>query len=303
MVKVVEGGPRAARVTTNTALGWGTITASAHGADHRRRAVPNQDAVATSVAGSDGLVVALSDGHGAARYVRSAAGAHLAVALGTSLGAELLPGAGRLGDLAQRVRGGLVPTIAAAWREAVNADAKATPFTADERAQAAPALLDDDPPVAYGATLLLALVTSELVVVAQIGDGEILVAGTDGLVTRPLQVGELPVGGLTASLCLPSAAQDVRVAARRAAEVDLLALASDGYGNAFGESRWHQGVVDDLRRSLRDLGHGGTARLLPDWLADSAEVGGDDVTVAILARLTAQPSRHGSGKTGPGMDT
>ncbi len=57
---------------------WVCATASSTGGSHRATGAPNQDAVATFET-DDGVCVAVADGHGGARYVRSAIGSELAV--------------------------------------------------------------------------------------------------------------------------------------------------------------------------------------------------------------------------------
>ena len=58
-------------------------------------------------------------------------------------------------------------------------------------------------------------------------------------------------------------------------------LSSDGYGNAFAGD-WHDRVGADLRGQVRDHGLATLEAAMPSWLAESAQVGGDDVTVALL---------------------
>jgi hypothetical protein len=68
------------------------------------------------------------------------------------------------------------------------------------------------------------------------------------------------------------------------ANVETVVLASDGYGNSFAGADWWQAVGRDVQTQLRTRGLASVAASLPDWAEDSAEVGGDDVTIAILNR-------------------
>ena len=69
---------------------WTLLSASATGSSHRTSGAPNQDAVA-SFETDVGLCVALADGHGGARYVRSGTGSQLAVQVAVRLGERLPP--------------------------------------------------------------------------------------------------------------------------------------------------------------------------------------------------------------------
>ena len=61
-------------------------------------------------------------------------------------------------------------------------------------------------------------------------------------------------------------------------------LATDGYGNSFADGDWWHGLVDDLASYAASAGFDALESGLPTWLADSAEVGGDDVTAVLLVR-------------------
>jgi serine/threonine protein phosphatase PrpC len=74
-------------VGTNQMMGekyktdWRIIGESIQGASHKRSGQPNQDAIALSPASGDSLplILAVSDGHGGAKYFRSDKGASFAV--------------------------------------------------------------------------------------------------------------------------------------------------------------------------------------------------------------------------------
>src|SRR4051794_21077123 len=59
---------------------WRMIGASVRGASHVRTELPNQDAIAMAPFEADApLILAVSDGHGSAKYFRSHKGAQIAV--------------------------------------------------------------------------------------------------------------------------------------------------------------------------------------------------------------------------------
>jgi hypothetical protein len=108
------------------------------------------------------------------------------------------------------------------------------------------------------------------------------------------------VGGQTTSLCLPDAARDFRGAMVGVHDRPVFVLlASDGYGNSFAEPDWAIGVARDLIRAFDRDGVGVVARNLPAWLRESAQAGGDDVTVAALTRRAAPAAPVGTRRAAP----
>jgi hypothetical protein len=266
---------------------WHISAASVRGSAHGD-GVPNQDAVASAeFATPSGFalwVAAVSDGHGGRRYVRSERGSRLAAELAVATMRTAAGLLGRSADLASVLRAS-VPEIVAAWRAAVLADSAANPFTEQERLRAGGADLAADPLIAYGSTLLVAALWNGHVALAQLGDGDVLVRSRGSLGSRPVPGDHRLVGGETTSLCLPSAVQDFRYAALDPAEdVDLVLLASDGYANSFADEHWWQAVIDDVAGFVTRSSARALDAQLPSWLADSAVMGGDDVTAAVLTR-------------------
>jgi len=272
--------------------GWDAVTASVRGSSHVRSGLVNQDAV-DAVRHHSLAVAAVADGHGGPRYVRSDRGSRMAVAAALRLAPQLFDGPRderAVAAAATRFTAALVES----WRSEVVVDAAGDPFTAEERSRADGADLEADVLVAYGATLLVAVATADWVALIQLGDGDILVVGEDAAVRDPVPGDSRLVAGQTTSLCLPTAEQDVRVAIEPAGGVELVMLSSDGYGNAFAAEDWRSQVGTDVLADVRRRGIDRVGRDLPDWLADSAEAGGDDVSVALLHR-TAPPGRGSAG--------
>jgi serine/threonine protein phosphatase PrpC len=273
--------------TTGAAAGttaWRAVSASRRGSAHKD-GVPNQDAVALRrVERPDGdvWVVAVADGHGGARYVRSELGARVAVDVAVEVVSDALAGRADPVTVVREV----VPRIVDQWRTRVTTDARQRPFTDAELVRGAGGV------TAYGATLLVAVVGEHGVVVAQVGDGDVLVR-SHGFATRPVPGDERLVANETTSLCLDTAVDDFRYAVvPDSAEPDLVLLATDGYGNSFAEADWWHGLVDDLAASVARSGFDRVADELPGWLEESARVGGDDVSAVLLVRepLAGEPA-------------
>ncbi len=171
---------------------WDVMGASVRGASHIRSKQPNQDAIAWYAPAhrEDCLILAVSDGHGAPRYLRSHKGAKLAVKLTFEILQEFVANSNAEAELAtlpDHADGQLPRSLVRSWQSAVRHDLAAHPFTAaeqllwDEQSRKS----DVDPMRAYGATLLAALVTSRYLLLLQLGDGDILIVDSAGRVSRP----------------------------------------------------------------------------------------------------------------------
>ena len=258
---------------------WKAATASVRGSLHERTGLPNQDAVAAQDWGETALVAAVADGHGGRRYVRSDRGAALAVGLAVELSRAVRsdPEAGPDNPLEK-----VADELVGRWQERVRADHRAQPFTAEERDRSG-VDLDADPVLAYGTTLLVALCSTERVHLAQIGDGDIVVVTAAAAVSAPMPGDSRLVAGETTSLCTAGARADFRFCSIPAAEAAVVLLATDGYGTAFADPDWRAAVGRDFLAAVGDQSWEHLGEQLPAWLSDSARVGGDDVSVAVLA--------------------
>lgn len=254
-----------------------------------RNGLPNQDMVAwRPVSGvGDRFVVALSDGHGGPRHFRSRLGSLVAVRAGLDRGGEFLdafpvPGAQPAGTLAE--------DLVAAWERDVREALEAIPFSAEEldvlerrEGPGARAAVVANPLLAYGATLIVALVCGRSGLVLQLGDGDVLVASPSG-VHRPLPPDPRLFAGETTSLCMPEAWREFRSApiAPDADEEGLLLLATDGFKNAYLDDESFLQVGPDILTRIREGGMETVAANLEGWLSDAARNSGDDVSAAVV---------------------
>jgi hypothetical protein len=280
---------------------WHILGASVRGAAHRRRGLPNQDAIGwwvTPAGESEGpsgtaFALAIADGHGSAKCVRSATGARFAVEAALDLARHWLcrleDGLTSLDSLAQ----GIVER----WQARVAADLEAAALTpgelelvAQEDGPAAGRLVAASPQIAYGATVLLAAVAGDQALYLQLGDGDLLVVDDRGRVSRPLAPDARLFAGETTSLCGLDAWRDVRVACRPlgAATPALILLSTDGYANSFREPVGFLRVGPDLLETIRAEGIDAVGASLERWLEETSQWGsGDDVTLGLACRLDA----------------
>jgi len=274
---------------------WLALTASQVGAAHQATGLPNQDAVTARQVRPDVLVAAVADGHGHRRHFRSARGSQLAVTVACEAAQELaarLDGFQTAAPIESEALGTLVPAIAGEWRDAVREDVAADPFTSREEASRG----GDDPLIAYGSTLLLAIAGRRWLVLVQIGDGDIMGIQPDGRPLLPVPRDPSLDGQQTTSLCGARAEDEFRVAVVDTSTTPLLGviLATDGYGNAQVADTWTDAVSADLAELINDRSPEWLAGQLPLWASRCASADGsaDDTTIALLIAPSATGWRH-----------
>ena len=263
--------------------------------------MPNQDAIAWRPKSGKGspLVVALSDGHGSARYPRSHIGAHLAVRTATQLIHSFVvrhKQGTSLSIIKRTAEEWLPRAIARAWLDAVNEHYRSGLSTAESTALLSSAQNSSgadqaNPAIAYGATLVAVAVTNAFVIYLQIGDGEILTVTADSEVQRPLPGDSRLIANETTSLCAVDAWRDFRVAFQPISNSrpELILLATDGYPNSFKDETGFLQAGVDILKALKSEGGFRVASSLEGWLKDTTKVGsGDDVTLGILYPTRAQ---------------
>jgi hypothetical protein len=191
--------------------------------------------------------------------------------------------------------------VVTGWNARVQAHLQSHPISAAEWAgiaaaegRAALEAVRADPLLAYGATALLAMATDRCVVLAQLGDGDILAVAPDGRTTRPLPADERLAGNRTTSICRPEAPGDFRCIVLGARlPLSLLLLSSDGYANSFQTDADFLQVGRDLQEMIRSDGIAAVDAQLHDILEHaSAQGSGDDITLGLLWRPGAFEPAH-----------
>ncbi|NJP04738.1 MAG: protein phosphatase 2C domain-containing protein [Chloroflexaceae bacterium] len=279
-------------------LNWQVGGKSVRGAAHIRHNLPNQDAISWLGGTGSGLPIALavSDGHGSARYFRSDRGAALAVDSATTLLYDLATnqtGDTSLSALKRAAEERLPQALVRHWQEQVQAALAHTPLTDEELAQladksglAARQTVLDQPLLAYGATLVAVLVTETYILYLQLGDGDILTVADDLSVSRPPLAGdERLFGDETTSLCTNESWRDMRVCFQAIVHTPpaLIVLSTDGYSRSFTEESGFLQVGSDLLQMLRSDGFATVQAELPGWLEEASQSGsGDDISLGFL---------------------
>ena len=281
---------------------WRVIGETVPGASHLRAGVPNQDAILQGRESGRGLplVGSVSDGHGSDKCFRSDRGSRFAVKQAARLVGEFLDGSRGLPDragLESRAREYLPREFVRRWREAVEADLKARPFTKEELDRLeqkddarARRLVEENPLLAYGATSLTVAVEESFILYLQLGDGEILTVSDSGEVARALPEDERLFANETTSLCTKDADRNFRLRLQPLADARpaLILLSTDGYVNSFSDEAGFLKVGSDLLEMMRADGLDSVNASLKGWLEEATRAGsGDDTTLGVICRMDA----------------
>ena len=292
---------------TTSACGWQIVGASVPGAMHERSGAPNQDALSWwSAEGEKPLaVLCVADGHGGSEYTRSHIGSRRAVKeaqmlLVSEVMPRILDGDGlyNLAQFKRQLSEQMPKLLVSRWRASVFEHATDNPITEDETAHpngeetAKSTATKPNSPVEqrYGATLLAALLTPELHLYIQLGDGDVLTVTADGEVVRPpFSIDSHLLANQTTSLCSKEAWRFVRIHFQPIVDRPpvFIMLATDGYANSFADDADFEQVARDLYTAIQQDGLAAVAGRLPDWLEATSKGGsGDDISVVIAANLS-----------------
>jgi hypothetical protein len=279
---------------------WRFLGHSIRGTQHFAKSLPNQDALESWVADDELLprIVAVADGHGSAKSFRSDVGSRLAVEIAIASARELVQSAAdQPSAFKQAFEAELPVELVRRWKTAIEKHLTENPFSVDEvekvateQGAAARRQVEESPELAYGATLLLILVTEDFIACLQLGDGDIVILAPDSQVSQPIEPDARHIANETTSLCSAEAWRNVRTHFQTLAGKPplLLFAATDGYANAFRSAEGFLAVAQDLADILASDGEEAVRAALPGWLEDASREGsGDDVTLGILWRPEA----------------
>jgi hypothetical protein len=134
------------------------------------------------------------------------------------------------------------------------------------------------------------------IVLAQIGDGDVVVVTGDGKALTPVPIDPSLDGHISTSLCQSTALLSFRYAAidQESTPVSLVMLATDGYGNSQIADPWQPAVGEDLYDLVAERGWDWVREVLPTWVSRCASNEGsrDDTTVALAMGPSSPRSRE-----------
>jgi serine/threonine protein phosphatase PrpC len=279
-------------------LGWAFGTSRA-GASHLRVSRPCEDAFAlwSGTAGAlPCIAAAVADGHGDPRHDQSRAGAALAVhaAIDELVSFHRLHGeTGAQVVLRSEFRADFARRSTRRWREAVLEDAQRRKIDI---------LLPDGSSAGdfsrYGTTLIATMVLAETILIAQIGDGDVVLVRPDGTLETPIPADTTLMGSETRSLSSRDAHLLWRTATLDRGPGGVLIAATDGVSDSFdgSEGEEFKKFITSLAARIREFGIESVAGSVNGWLDRYSEIAsGDDMTMVFVC---ITPSGGTAGQTG-----
>lgn len=268
---------------------------SIRGASHVRSMLPNQDAIHWLPASGMGppMILAVADGHGSPKSFRSDRGAYFAVTVAAeSLQHLLTIPPDNLSSIKRAADEQIPRSLTRAWEQKVLSDVEVHPFTIQEQrtliekvSESAWDSVEANPLLAYGATLIVVLVTKMFMLFLQLGDGDILTVSESGEVTRPLERDKRLFANETTSLCKPQAWQDFLVGFQvvNGSYPALVMLSTDGCSNSYADDAGFERTASDLFDMIRADGISKVQSELGSWLTEVSWCGsGDDTTLGMI---------------------
>lgn len=160
-----------------TSQQWASLGFTVMGASHKKKGTPNQDAVCF---GDGPTFVAVSDGHGAKKYIRSHLGSFFAVNCIKEVLKQCTPLNTSMKDINPYILH-IKSRFLLSWQQSIDNDLHTNPFTDDENSflvsncsQKEIESIKTNPRLAYGCTFLCAVVYNNLILILHHGDGDIL---------------------------------------------------------------------------------------------------------------------------------
>ena len=256
--------------------------------------MPNQDAIHCSVEKENKfpLVLTVSDGHGNPQNYRSQQGSQLATQVTSNILSRFLSETSPEKDVAQilkKIKSSLIPKVVETWKKTVLDHYNQNPLS--EREMEVLIKKKDftsesiQPEFAYGSTLLAAGLSESLIILLQLGDGDILTVDRFGNVAQPIPPDKALFADETTSLCLPNAEQYMRYALLETQknEIKLLLISTDGYSKSFIKESDFFEVGPDLLKTFEAEGIPEVQNNLVNWLNETSKLGsGDDITLGIV---------------------
>jgi serine/threonine protein phosphatase PrpC len=271
--------------TSEASLGW-AFGCSRTGASHIRSGRPCEDAFAL-FSGSSGakpcIAVAVADGHGDPRHDLSKTGSALAVQAAIDelvvfqrLHLHDVPGL----SIRAEFKADFPRRTSRRWREAVNGDSGWKTADCPQPETCGPADL-----TRYGSTLIAAMVVADMILISQIGDGDVVLVRPDGSVECPIPSDPTLLGKETHSISSRDAHLLWRTATLDRGSGGVLIIATDGVSDSFDGSEGEEFLrfIKSLVARIREFGMESVAGSMKSWLDRySALASGDDMTLVFV---------------------
>ena len=268
-------------------------TLSQIGASHVRQNKPNQDHGKCDflIFGDEILhILSVSDGHGSERSFRSDQGSRIAVESTIKVLKEIFFKNLSVSELKTQ-SDFIIGRIIHYWKQEVKqhfykntlTESEATLFDEQNHTEEQ---VTENIERAYGATLLLAVITPNYVLYLQIGDGNIYAIEASGKSNIPFQPDSTIIGNDTHSLCEKDVRKYIQIKIVPHDDLpNFVFLTTDGLPNSFATDDEFSSAVEGIYKTICEYGLETVCEEIPRWLQEYTEQGsGDDITIAFYYR-------------------
>lgn len=268
-------------------------TLSQIGASHVRQNKPNQDYGKCDFLkfGDETLyILSVSDGHGSERSFRSDQGSRIAVESTIKVLKEIFFKNLSVSELKTQ-SDFIIGRIIHYWKQEVkqhfydNTLAESEAVFFDEQNYTEEQMAENIER-AYGATLILAVITPNYVLYLQIGDGNIYAIEASGKPSIPFQPDSTIIGNDTHSLCEKDVRKHIQIKIVPHDDLpNFVFLTTDGLPNSFATDDEFSSAVEGIYKTICEYGLEIVCEEIPRWLQEYTEQGsGDDITVAFYCK-------------------
>lgn len=260
-----------------SALPFQGFHSSVIGSSHIKSGIECQDHSGHLIL-NNACAVVVCDGHGGEKHFRSAVGSQFAVSVALDALQAFISSKGNAKQLEQ-----LEKSIIQQWNQAVDAHYSDNPFLSEDLHT----LSDKDqrailerPEVAYGSTLIAAVLHKRGCFGIQIGDGECMLQLDSGDLVQPIAEDDSIPFNLTTSLCDSRAFQHFR-SFWYDGTVAAVMVSTDGVRNSFTGEGYFMGFCKSVFASCRENPETAQVELEGFFPELTAKGSGDDVSAAV----------------------
>jgi hypothetical protein len=287
---------------------WLANGRSIKGLIHDKSGMPNQDSIKWIYSQiSNSIIMAIADGHGSTIHFRSKTGSRFAVTTAIETIDKFFKRQtiefSNISQYKDVIRYSLPKILVHNLIDKVTEHVQKFPFTQQEIRLLIKKIdngviekLLNDPKIAYGSTLIVAVLIDKFIIFFQIGDGNILTVNNIGNIICPLddiQDGEINPSSVislnqTASLSMNNSWSEFKTRIYNHYDIkpELILLTTDGYSNSFNNNRNFQKIGTDYLEILKKDGYIHVIKNLKKILKEtSARGSGDDITLGFLYKL------------------
>jgi len=293
---------------TSNSKKWLVYSKSVEGASHSRTGFSNQDSIRWKQSHtSNTVVMSVADGHGSDIHFRSKVGSQFAVKIAVETLFDLFHNQpieiDNVFQVKDIIRYSAPRLLVHNWIDRVQYHVQKHPFSNSEidliLKKKGPLILEkivNNPKIAYGSTLLTAVITKNYFIFFQLGDGNILIVDNDQNVRCMFSNknsdsdDNSSIESIihTESLCMDNSWLEFKTGIFdfQALKPKLILLSTDGYCNSFSSESGFLKIGLDYLALLEKFGFSYLSKNLCNILKQtSLEGSGDDITLGLIYQM------------------